>query len=104
MKSRTAAILVAGATSAVAAGASADTGSFGNWAVVCDNVRTCTAVGFGELGEMGSSGFLEIRRSGEADAAPSHRSMTRETAPIIELKFQCPEKVVRLKLKASRGE
>lgn len=76
MKSRTAAILVAGAMSAVAAGASADTGSFGNWAVVCDNVRTCTAVGFGELGEMGSSGFLEIRRSGEADAAPTARLLT----------------------------
>ncbi|MDP1616374.1 DUF1176 domain-containing protein [Phenylobacterium sp.] len=59
---------------ALAVGASggaalADSGSFGAWSVVCDNARVCTAFGFGELGEMGSSGFLRVTRgAGPADA------------------------------------
>ncbi|MDO8409792.1 MAG: DUF1176 domain-containing protein [Phenylobacterium sp.] len=47
----------------------ADSGSFGAWSVVCDNARVCTAFGFGELGEIGSSGFLRVTRgAGPADA------------------------------------
>lgn len=47
----------------------ADGGSFGAWTVVCDNARVCTAFGFGELGEIGSSGFLRVTRgAGPADA------------------------------------
>jgi len=47
----------------------ADSGSFGAWSVVCDNARVCTAFGFGELGEVGSSGFLRVTRgAGPADA------------------------------------
>jgi putative membrane protein len=51
-------------------GASADTGSFGDWAVVCDNVRNCTAMGFGELGETGSSALIKVSREAVPDAEP----------------------------------
>ena len=72
-------IAAAAAWSLVAAGAAQGqtaTGSFGNWTVVCDNVRTCSAIGFGELNEMGSSGLLEIRREGEASSPPMARVIT----------------------------
>lgn len=48
--------------------ARADSGSFGDWAVVCDNVQVCTAMGFGELGEMGSSALLQVSRGAGPEA------------------------------------
>lgn len=61
---------------ATAGAAKADSGSFGDWSVVCDNTRTCTALGFGDLDEMGSTGHIAIRREGVADAAPRARLVT----------------------------
>ncbi|WP_300574815.1 DUF1176 domain-containing protein [Phenylobacterium sp.] len=65
-------IAVGAAALALGAGcgaAQADSGGFGAWSVVCDNARVCTAFGFGELGETGSSGFLRVTRgAGPADA------------------------------------
>ena len=77
MKVMTIAALAAwGLVAAGAAQGQTTTGSFGNWTVVCDNVRTCSAIGFGQLDEMGSSGLLEIRRAGEASSPPMARIAT----------------------------
>ncbi|MDO8901624.1 MAG: DUF1176 domain-containing protein [Phenylobacterium sp.] len=63
-----------------AGAAFADSGSFGDWAVVCDNGRTCTAMGFGDLGEMGSSALLLLTRDAEAQAPPRVSLITAGTA------------------------
>jgi hypothetical protein len=43
--------------------------TYGNWSVICDNRRTCTAIGYAPENE--SNAFIKITRSGRADAAPS---------------------------------
>ena len=63
-------LAVAALAMGLGGGASADSGSFGAWSVVCDNARVCTAFGFGELGEIGSSGFLRVTRGAGAADAP----------------------------------
>lgn len=70
--------ILAGAllAAALATGAHADSGSFGDWAVVCDNTRVCEAFGFGDLDETGSSGYIVIRRDAGAAAAPTARLVT----------------------------
>ena len=60
-------VLTAGASGGAAL---ADSGSFGAWSVVCDNARVCTAFGFGELGPIGSSGFLRVTRGAGPTDAP----------------------------------
>lgn len=40
---------------------------FGNWAVGCDNLRSCSAIGMPEEGAK--IGFVKIERGGEANAA-----------------------------------
>ena len=64
-------LAVAAISLSLAGGASADSGSFGNWAVVCDNVQVCTAMGFGELGEIGSSALLKVSREAGPAAEPT---------------------------------
>ncbi len=66
-------------TLGVAGGASADSGSFGDWAVVCDNVQVCTAMGFGDLEEMGSSALLKVRREAGPAAEPTISLITAGT-------------------------
>jgi len=86
MKVMTIAAVAAWGLVAAAAQAQTTTGSFGNWTVVCDNVLTCSAIGFGQLDEMGSSGLLEIRREGEASSRPMARIVTAgETAANLSL-------------------
>lgn len=66
-------IAVGAAALALGAGggaALADSGGFGAWSVVCDNARVCTAFGFGELGEIGSSGFVRVTRGAGPAEAP----------------------------------
>ncbi|WP_198963506.1 DUF1176 domain-containing protein [Sinorhizobium fredii] len=41
---------------------------FGNWAVGCDNLRSCSAIGLSDEGAK--IGFVKIERGGEANAAP----------------------------------
>ncbi|MDP1616857.1 MAG: DUF1176 domain-containing protein [Phenylobacterium sp.] len=67
-------------TLSLGGGATADSGSFGHWAVVCDNVQVCTAMGFGELGEMGSSALLKLRRETGPGAEPTISVITAGTA------------------------
>ena len=43
---------------------------FEDWAVGCDNLRTCTIIGT-PPGDSGRTAFIKIVRSGEADAEPS---------------------------------
>ncbi|MDP2226329.1 MAG: DUF1176 domain-containing protein, partial [Moraxellaceae bacterium] len=62
-----------------ASAAQADSGSFGDWAVVCDNTRVCTALGFGELGEIGSSALLKVSRDAAAAAEPTISLITAGT-------------------------
>ena len=69
-------------TLGLAGGASADSGSFGDWAVVCDNVQVCTAMGFGELEEMGSSALLKVRREAGPAAEPTISLITAGTAAV----------------------
>ncbi|MBW0150795.1 MAG: DUF1176 domain-containing protein [Phenylobacterium sp.] len=67
-------------TLSLGGGATADSGSFGDWAVVCDNIQVCTAMGFGELGEMGSSALLKVRREAGPAAEPTISVITAGTA------------------------
>lgn len=62
--------------SLMSSAALADSGSFGEWSVVCDNTRACVALGFGELGQMGSAGHIAISRGAEPDAAATARLLT----------------------------
>lgn len=70
---------VAAVAISLGGGARADSGSFGDWAVVCDNVRVCTAMGFGELGEMGSSALLKVSRAAEPEAEATVTLITAGT-------------------------
>lgn len=54
----------------VAGPARAESSGFGDWLVVCDNVRTCSAYGFpAEASETNS--YIRITRTGAAGAAPT---------------------------------
>lgn len=58
--------LVAAGLSALAGAARAESQVFGDWIVVCDNVRTCSAYGFSELSE--ELAYVRLTRTGDADA------------------------------------
>jgi hypothetical protein len=79
MGMRTWRLAVAALTMSLGGAASADTGSFGDWAVVCDNVRNCTAMGFGEMGETGSSALIKVIREAAPDAEPTITLITAGT-------------------------
>ncbi|MDP1875160.1 DUF1176 domain-containing protein [Phenylobacterium sp.] len=64
---------------AIGGAAKADSGSFGDWAVVCDNVRNCAAMGFGELGETGGAALLQLSRDAAPDAPPRITLITAGT-------------------------
>ncbi|MBU2134918.1 MAG: DUF1176 domain-containing protein [Alphaproteobacteria bacterium] len=79
MGMRTWGLAVTALAMSLGGGASADTGSFGDWAVVCDNVRNCTAMGFGELGEIGSSALIKVSREADPEAEPTISLITAGT-------------------------
>ncbi|MDD3838461.1 MAG: DUF1176 domain-containing protein [Phenylobacterium sp.] len=54
---------------AVFGAAQAEDAGFGDWSVVCDNVRTCSAYGFTAQNEDPNA-YLRLTRSGAPDAAP----------------------------------
>lgn len=69
-----AALLMVPATAAVAAGPK-ESGigtlrTFGDWVVGCDNLSTCTAVGFPQAEATGGPAYLRVTRRGEPDAVP----------------------------------
>lgn len=66
-------LLAVTATAALlAASASAEIKDFKNWSAGCDNIGTCTAVGF--AAEDGfPTGFVHVTRSGGAEAKPAVR-------------------------------
>ncbi|MFC3077905.1 DUF1176 domain-containing protein [Phenylobacterium terrae] len=55
---------------ALAGAARAESGAFGDWIVVCDNVRTCNAYGFSDQ-DTEQLSYIRITRSGAAGAAPT---------------------------------
>lgn len=62
--------LLAAGLAAICGQARAENEAFGDWIVVCDNVRTCSAYGFPEqLSEQIS--YIRIARAGDAGAAPT---------------------------------
>ena len=61
---------VALAAALVADGAQAETATFKDWTVVCDNLRNCTAFGFSDWRDGQGLAHLRLRREGQADAAP----------------------------------
>lgn len=64
---------------ALGGAARAETASFGDWTVVCDNVRDCTAFGF--VAENGTDGYIVLAREGLPAAGPKVRIATREPSP-----------------------
>lgn len=50
--------------------AQAESAGFGDWTVVCDNVRACSAYGF-PAETSDPSGYIRIARAGPAGAAPT---------------------------------
>lgn len=55
---------------ACAGAVQAESDSFGDWTVVCDNVRTCSAYGFAEETSEATA-YIRIARAGGAAAAPT---------------------------------
>lgn len=67
MKTETLILTLATAVALTPVPAAADVNSFKDWTVVCDNLRTCEAVGFGpEDGDL--SAVLRLSRAGAAGA------------------------------------
>lgn len=62
-------VLAAG-LAALGGAARAESTSFGDWTVVCDNVRTCNAYGFSPE-DADQFSYLRIARGGAAGAAPT---------------------------------
>ncbi|HEX2558507.1 DUF1176 domain-containing protein [Phenylobacterium sp.] len=62
--------LVAAGLAALCGPASAENESFGDWIVVCDNIRTCNAYGFPEE-HYENITYIRITRTGAAGAAPT---------------------------------
>lgn len=82
--------MMCGSWLAVSMGATAAPMTFGDWSVICDNLRHCEAVGYmiaspGEEGDQGNAGLL-IRRDAGPGAVPQMNLSVRppEGAPYPE--------------------
>lgn len=76
---------------AAAGAAQAQEAWFGDWAVGCDNVRSCTAIGVAPSG--GGDAYVKVTRSGEPEAPASITVVAPSEAPAaatLRLAFDDP--------------
>jgi hypothetical protein len=97
-------LALAGLLAGLAGAARAEHAEFGDWIVVCDNVRTCSAYGFpAELSE--DIAYLRITRTGAAEAPPKVTlSKSGEGTAVLRLEIDGFPVVSQLSASAGKDE